>query len=197
MFVCGNHPAVPPMNHLEFLKHSQEISSTQMYGSAPPPKCPPVSVSQGQVISMPLKEWQNIKAVTAQTVETHLKLNLKLRWGFSFSSIGALLMIFNGARFVPIGDLQLSILGWTQMLAGFTILAGSAMFYSNRTKYVLASGVILIAAIICWIAVLLTALLVISGTAFVSGRLIILLPLAPLFSTIGAIRNLLQRSIIS
>jgi len=188
MFVCNNHPGIAPMNHLEFLKHAQEVTSTAMYGRAPPPKCQPVSVSQGQVVSMPLKEWQSIALGKAHSTEK----NLKLRWGFSIASSGAVLLIINGARFIPLADLELSVYGWVQMLAGFAILAGSAVFYSNQSRYMQGSATILVAASMSWVAVILIAIRVVSGTAYVSGVLTIFLVLAPLLSTIGSVWNLIS-----
>ena len=189
MFVCNNHPGVAQMNHLEFLKHAQEVTSAAMYGRAPPPKCQPIHVSQGQVISMPLKEWQSIALGKSHSGEKYLKL----RWGFSIASSGAVLMIINGARFIPLADLELSTYGWIQMLAGFAILAGVAVFYSNQSRYVQGSAVVLVAATAAWVVLLLIATRVLSGTAYVSGTLITFLLLAPLLSTIGATWNLLSK----
>jgi len=114
MFVCNNHPGIAPMSHLEFLKHAQEVTSTAMYGRAPPPKCQPVSVSQGQVVSMPLKEWQSIALGKAHSTEK----NLKLRWGFSIASSGAVLLIINGARFIPLADWNYPSMGGSKCSPG-------------------------------------------------------------------------------
>jgi hypothetical protein len=138
---------------------------------------------------MPLKEWQSIALGKAHSTEQHLKL----RWGFSIASSGAVLMIINGARFILLSDLELSVYGWLQMLAGFAILASSAVFYSNQSRYMQASAAVLVAASISWVVVLLIATRVLSGTAYVSGVLIIFLLLAPLLSTIGATWNLLSK----
>jgi len=146
VFVCINHSGVAPMNHLEFLKHAQEVASTAMYGRAPPPKCQPAPISQGQVVSMPLKEWQSIASGKTHSGEKCLKL----RWGFSIASSGAVLMIINGARFIPLSDFELSVCGWVQMLAGFAILGGAALFYSNQSRYIQGSAVVLVAASAAW-----------------------------------------------
>gem|GEM_PF-6383874 len=134
-----------------------------MYGRPPPPKYQPVSVSQGQVVSMPLKEWQSIALGKSRFEEKHLKL----RWGFSTASSGAVLMIINGARFIPLADLELSIYSWIQMLAGFAILAGAAVFYSNQSRYVQGSALVLVAATAAWVVLILIATRVLSGTAYV------------------------------
>jgi len=138
---------------------------------------------------MPLKEWQSIALGKSHSGEKYLKL----RWGFSIASSGAVLMIINGARFIPLADLELSTYGWIQMLAGFAILAGVAVFYSNQSRYVQGSAVVLVAATAAWVVLLLIATRVLSGTAYVSGTLITFLLLAPLLSTIGATWNLLSK----
>src|SRR6266540_472602 len=79
-----------------------------------------------------------------------------------------------------------------QMLAGFAILAGSAVFYSNQSRYMQGSATILVAASMSWVAVILIAIRVVSGTAYVSGVLTIFLVLAPLLSTIGSVWNLIS-----
>ncbi len=88
--------------------------------------------------------------------------------------------------------LELSVYGWVQMLAGFAILAGSAVFYSNQSRYMQGSATILVAASMSWVAVILIAIRVVSGTAYVSGVLTIFLVLAPLLSTIGSVWNLIS-----
>jgi hypothetical protein len=189
MVVCNDHPGVAPMNRLEFLKHTQEVTSTDAYGR-PLSKCHPTPLSQGQVVSMPLKEWQSIALGKTHPAEKPLKL----RWGSSIASSGAVLMILNAASFIPLADLELSLYGWVQMLAGFAILAGSAVFYSNQSRYKQGSAIALVAASISWVAVLLIIARVLSGTAYVRGVLIIFLLLAPLLSTIVAAWNLLSKN---
>jgi len=112
---------------------------------------------------MPLKEWQSIALGKSRFEEKHLKL----RWGFSTASSGAVLMIINGARFIPLADLELSIYSWIQMLAGFAILAGAAVFYSNQSRYVQGSALVLVAATAAWVVLILIATRVLSGTAYV------------------------------
>ena len=189
MFVYINHSGVAPMNHLEFLKHAQEVASTAMYGRAPPPKCQPAPISQGQVVSMPLKEWQSITSGKTHSGEKCLKL----RWGFSIASSGAVLMIINGARFIPLSDFELSVCGWVQMLAGFAILGGAALFYSNQSRYIQGSAVVLVAASAAWAVPERTRVAISKSTAYISGVLATFLLLAPFLSTIGATWNLLSK----
>jgi uncharacterized membrane protein len=139
---------------------------------------------------MPLKEWQNIALTKTHLAEKHLNL----RWGFSIATSGAVLMIINGARFIPLADAELSVYGWVQMLAGFAILAGSAVFYSNQSRYVQGYMTVLIAAAASWVALLLIFTRVLSGTAYVGSVRIVFLLLASLLPTIGAAWNLLQRN---
>jgi hypothetical protein len=79
------------------------------------------------------------------------------------------------------------------MLAGFAILGGAALFYSNQSRYIQGSAVVLVAASAAWVVLLLIATRVLSGTAYISGVLATFLLLAPFLSTIGATWNLLSK----
>ena len=104
LFVCQNHPSVQPMNHLEFMKHTQEVSANVRPGQPKPPPCQQVGLLQGQIASIPLKNWQEMATRDSRLREKYVRSRAMRLLAFAILFLG--LATFNFATYTSVTSFQ-------------------------------------------------------------------------------------------
>lgn len=185
LFLCKLHPEVGSMNHLEFVRHSQEESSkasgrnigfileTSLVKS---PKCSEVKVQAGQV---PVVQRQLVEAGPLDLRP------IEIRRRFGVSTAGALVMVLMGIQLAQL-PAPLNLTGATDLVAGLIAFAGWILFYARPSELRLGASIVIAGSTIGWIPFVLFVLRVFSGESLVGLYLLFLL-LGPLLSLIGAI----------
>jgi hypothetical protein len=104
LFVCQTHPSAQPMNHLEFIKHTQEVSANVRPGQPKPLSCQPIGVIQGQVASVPLKNWHELATKDSRQIGKYLRSRAIRLLVFAILFLG--LGIFNFATYTSVTSYQ-------------------------------------------------------------------------------------------
>ena len=104
LFVCQYHPTVQPMNHLEFIKHTQEVSASGRPGQPKPIPCQQVGLLQGQTASIPLKNWQEMATRNSGLQRKYLRSRAIRLLAFAILFLG--LATFNFATYTSVTSYQ-------------------------------------------------------------------------------------------
>jgi hypothetical protein len=184
LFTCKFHPAAGPMNHLEFVKHAQSISSYEM--GPKPVKCEEVKALPGQLLVKPVD-------VAASAALEQFRLEDKpwrLRQGFSIAITGGFFMMLQGYQLSSVVGPVLHLVGWAYLAIGSGIIGGSLIFYASPWRYRLASSVVLVFAGAGWSSLLVLIVRIVSGFATVGFLFMVFVVAGPLLATVGAVANL-------
>jgi hypothetical protein len=185
LFTCKFHAAAGPMNHLEFVKHAQSISSYEI--GPKPVKCEEVKALPGQLLVKPVD-------VGASAALEQFRLEDKpwrLRQGFSISVTGGFFMMLQGYQLSSVVGPVLHLVGWAYLAIGLGIIGGSLIFYASPWRYRLASSVVLVFAGAGWSSLLVLIIRIVSGFATVGSLFTVFVVAGPLLATVGAVANLI------
>ena len=92
------------MNHLEFIKHAQEVSASVRPGQPKPIPCQQVGLLQGQAAAIPLKNWQEMATRNSVLQRKYLRSRGVRLLAFAILFVG--LSAFNFATYTSVTSYQ-------------------------------------------------------------------------------------------